>query len=196
MFLHHSDQMYQRSQVSRVALWMSSSKVLTQSRSPIELFWTAKNGEQSQYSLSAGCWIFYSQWAELDVRFYSNHVLSICEDCLIFGSKARQEDGKHVTKLWFSRHMSTIAGPCIAPMPNLHLSPFSSIFPLTQLPPPVPLPSSPTFSQRKCWWKDFAHRPPLPGSTSTSSTCCHKNQVTNYYEIDNSTFKRVEGGVL
>ena len=30
MFSHHADQMSQRSQVSRVALWMSSSKVLTQ----------------------------------------------------------------------------------------------------------------------------------------------------------------------
>ena len=45
--------MSQRSQVSRVALWMSGSKVLTDrvsewvsesaTRSPIELFWTAKN---------------------------------------------------------------------------------------------------------------------------------------------------------
>ena len=45
---HHSDQMSQRSQVSRVALFLSSSKVLSQwlnqwvTRSPIELFWTAK----------------------------------------------------------------------------------------------------------------------------------------------------------
>ena len=50
MFPHHSDKMSQRSQVSRVALCMSKVKVLsvsqwvTQSvtRSPIELFWTAK----------------------------------------------------------------------------------------------------------------------------------------------------------
>ena len=44
---HHSDQMSQRSQVSRVALCMSKVKVLSVSesvtRSPIELFWTAKN---------------------------------------------------------------------------------------------------------------------------------------------------------
>ena len=43
---HHSDQMSQRSQVSRVALFLSSSKVLSESvsgsRSPIELFWRAK----------------------------------------------------------------------------------------------------------------------------------------------------------
>ena len=45
MFSHHSDQMSQRSQVSWVALFMSIIKVLSQSvtRSPIELFWTAKN---------------------------------------------------------------------------------------------------------------------------------------------------------
>ena len=44
---HHSDQMSQRSQVSRVALCMSKVKVLSVSesvtRSPIELFWTANN---------------------------------------------------------------------------------------------------------------------------------------------------------
>ena len=48
---HHSDQMSQRSQVSRVALCMSKVKVPWVSewvsewvtRSPIELFWTAKN---------------------------------------------------------------------------------------------------------------------------------------------------------
>ena len=46
---HHSDQMSQRSQVSRVALCMSKVKVLWVSecvtRSPIELFWTAKNSK-------------------------------------------------------------------------------------------------------------------------------------------------------
>ena len=50
IFPHHSDQMSQRSQVSWVALWMSISKVLWVSqsvselvtRSPFELFWTAK----------------------------------------------------------------------------------------------------------------------------------------------------------
>ena len=43
---HHSDQMSQRSQVSRATLCMSKVKVLWVSesvtRSPIELFWTAK----------------------------------------------------------------------------------------------------------------------------------------------------------
>ena len=47
---HHSDQMSERSQVSRVALCISISKVPSASqsvsqsvtRSPIELFWTAK----------------------------------------------------------------------------------------------------------------------------------------------------------
>ena len=39
MFLHHSDQMSQRSQVSWVALWMSSSKVLSQTKTadPMDL---------------------------------------------------------------------------------------------------------------------------------------------------------------
>ena len=56
----HSDQMSQRSQVSRVALCMSKVKVASVSesvsewvtRSPIELFWTAKNswgGNASSY---------------------------------------------------------------------------------------------------------------------------------------------------
>ena len=48
---HHSNQMSQRSQISWVALFMSISKVPSVSesvsesvtRSPIELFWTAKN---------------------------------------------------------------------------------------------------------------------------------------------------------
>jgi len=52
MSLHHSNQMSQRSQVSWVALCISISKVPWVSdsvsewvtRSPIELFWTAKNG--------------------------------------------------------------------------------------------------------------------------------------------------------
>ena len=43
---HHSDQISQSSQVSRVALCMSKVKVLSGSelvtRSPIEQFWTAK----------------------------------------------------------------------------------------------------------------------------------------------------------
>ena len=47
---HHSDQMSQRSQVSRVALCMSKVKVPLVSesvtRSPIELFWTAKQKAQ------------------------------------------------------------------------------------------------------------------------------------------------------
>ena len=55
MSSHHSEQMSQRSQVSRmasrIAFCMSISKVLSVSqwvtRSPIELFWTAKNGEWS-----------------------------------------------------------------------------------------------------------------------------------------------------
>ena len=54
---HHSDQMSQRSQVSRVALCMSKVKVLSVSqsvsqsvtRSPIELFWTAKNNEEESF---------------------------------------------------------------------------------------------------------------------------------------------------
>ena len=47
MSSHHSDQMSQRSKVYRVALCMSKSKGHSLSdsvtRSPIELFWTAKN---------------------------------------------------------------------------------------------------------------------------------------------------------
>ena len=45
---HNSDQMSQRSQVSSVALFMSQVKVpgvsysVKMTRSPIELFWTAK----------------------------------------------------------------------------------------------------------------------------------------------------------
>ena len=48
MSSHHSDQMSQWSQVSRIALCMSKVKVSESvsqwvTRSPIELFWTAKN---------------------------------------------------------------------------------------------------------------------------------------------------------
>ena len=47
MFPHHCDQMFERLQVSRVALCMSKSKGHSVSewvtRSPIELFWTAKH---------------------------------------------------------------------------------------------------------------------------------------------------------
>ena len=40
---YHSDQMSQRSQMALVALCMSKVKVPWVTRSPIELFWTAKN---------------------------------------------------------------------------------------------------------------------------------------------------------
>ena len=41
MYAHHSDQMSQRSQVSGVTLYCCEDCDCT--RSPIELFWTAKN---------------------------------------------------------------------------------------------------------------------------------------------------------
>ena len=64
MFPHHSDQMSQRSQVSRIALCMAKVKV-TQlvsewvtdwvTRSPIELFWTAKKREFFSFVWSISC---------------------------------------------------------------------------------------------------------------------------------------------
>ena len=69
MFSHHSDQMSQRSQVSRVALCMSKVKVPFNSqwvsewvsesvtRSPIELFWTAK---KVVWDLFGQCWCRYN----------------------------------------------------------------------------------------------------------------------------------------
>ena len=52
--------------------------------------------------------------------FHSNQVLSICqkENCLIFGSKGRQEDETHVTRLWFFASHEHSCRPCIA-LPNL-----------------------------------------------------------------------------
>ena len=61
---HHSDQMSQRSQVSRVALWMTISKVLSDwvtesvTRSPIELFWTAKKDICNLFSIVL-MWLWY-----------------------------------------------------------------------------------------------------------------------------------------
>ena len=52
MFPHHSDQMSQRSQVSRVtqnesSLCQSVSQSVSDN-SPIELFWTAENGKEQR----------------------------------------------------------------------------------------------------------------------------------------------------